>query len=264
MATAGPGAPPVRKRKDFEKTFTVMVMGRASKVRSFRISRRLFFWAVLFFLAYMPFSVYLVNRYFELYHTDMDQKERIELLEKDNLRSGNALSRAKDHVAFLEDYILQLEKQGEQAAEPSEPQAGRADAGSEKVTEAKASEKKGEGISIEDMVMERQGTKLTFGFKLVNLDPETAGVGGYVHVIGKGKETAARAEWTFPQQKLVNGLPENFRRGQVFLIRKFKPIQGKLNLGSGPETPTIVEILVYDQSGQIALQKEFEISAGKP
>jgi hypothetical protein len=259
MATAGPRVPPVRKRKDFEKTFTVMVMGRAGKVRSFRISRRLFFWAVFFFLAYLPLSVYLVNRYFEIYYTDVAQKEKIELLEKDIVRSNNALSRAKDHVSFLEDYILQMDKQGEQAAEPSKAQEKRADASSEKVSEENGPDKKGERISIEDMAMEKQGTKLTISFKLVNLDPENAGVEGYVHVIGKGKETPPRSDWTFPQQKLVNGLPENFRRGQVFLIRKFKPIQGKLNVGSGPEAPTIVDVLVYDQSGAIVLQKEFGI-----
>jgi hypothetical protein len=259
MATTGSGLPPVRKKKDREKAFTVMVMGRVGKVRSFRISRRLLFWAVLFFLAYIPFSVYLVNRYFELYYTNVDQKEKIELLEKELLRSNNAFSRAKDHVAFLEDYLLELEKQGGQASEPSKPVGKQSDTGSQKASEAKAPEKKGERISIEDMVMERQGTNLTVNFKLVNPDPGDAAVGGYVHMIAKGEETPSRSDWTFPQQKLVNGLPENFRRGQVFLIQRFKPIQGKLHVGSGPDAPTILEILVYDQSGEIILQKEFEI-----
>jgi hypothetical protein len=259
MATTGFGVPPVRKKKDREKAFTVMVMGRMGKVRSFRISRRLFFWAALFFVAYIPFSVYLVNRYFELYFTDVGQKHKIEFLEKDLLRSNHALSRARDHIAFLEDYTLQLEKQGDQASESSKPQEKRAGTSSQKDSEAKAPDKEGGKISIEDMVMERQGTELNLSFKIVNINPGNAGVGGYVHMIGKGEQTPPRRDWTFPQEKLVNGLPENFRRGQVFLIQRFKPMQGKLNVGSGSDAPTILEILVYDQSGEIMLQKEFQI-----
>lgn len=259
MATTGSGVPPIRKKKDREKAFTVMVMGRMGKVRSFRISRRLFFWAALFFLLYIPFSVYLINRYFELHYTDLDQKKKIEFLEKDLLRSNHALSMARDHIAFLEDYTLQLEKQGEQTPEPSKPQEKHAGTGPQKDLEAKAQDKKGAKISIEDMVMERQGANLNVTFKLVNVNPGNAGVGGYVHIFGKGEQTPPRSDWTFPQEKLVNGLPENFRRGQVFLIKRFKPVQGKLNVGSGSDAPTILEILVYDQSGEIVLQKEFEI-----
>jgi hypothetical protein len=260
MATTRSGVPPVRKKKDREKTFTVMIMGRMGKVRSFRFSRHLFFWAALFFLLYLPFSVYLVNRYFALNYTDLGQKKKIGFLEKDLLRSNKALSRARDHITFLEDYAVQLEKQGEQTSEPSKPQEKQAGTGSQKDSEAKAPDNNGEKISIEDMVMERQGAKLNVTFKIVNVSPGNAAVGGYVHMLGKGEQTPPRSDWTFPQEKLVNGFPENFRRGQVFLIQRFKPMQGKLNMGPGSDALTTLEILVYGQSGQIMLQKEFQIA----
>ena len=84
-------------------------------------------------------------------------------------------------------------------------------------------------------------------------------MGGYVYIMAKNQQSPPRQEWTYPQVKLVNGIPETFKRGQVFLIQRFKPIQGKLTVGSGQDAPTILEILVYDQTGNIMLHKDFEI-----
>ena len=260
MAPVGQGIPPVRKKHPHERSFTIMVMGRVGKVRSFRISRRVFFWAVLFFAAYIPFSVYLVNRYFELRSENMVYRGRTERLERDLLRSTHALSRSKEHIVFLEDYILQMEKPAEQTAEPAKSPEKRAQAVARQPSEEKAREQNEDMISVEDIVIEKQGEKLAVNFKLVNQLPGDASVGGYVYIMARNPETPPRQEWTYPQVKLVNGLPETFKRGQLFLIQRFKPIQGKLTVGSGQDAPTILEILVYDQAGNIMLQKNFEIS----
>jgi len=236
-----------------------MVMGRVGKVRSFKISRRLFFWAALFFAAYVPFSVYLVNRYFELRNESVVQRESIERLERDLLRSTNTLSRSKEHIMFLEDYILQMEKPAEQAAEPAKSPEKRAEVVSRKPSEEKGPEQNQATISVEELVVEKQGGKLVVNFKLVNLLPGDAGIGGYVYIMAKNQGSPPRQEWMYPQVKLVNGLPENFKRGQLFLIQRFKPIQGKLTVGSGQDAPTILDILVYDQTGNIMLRKDFEI-----
>ena len=259
MAPLGKGVPPVRKKRTHERSFTIMVMGRVGKVRSFKISRRLFFWAALFFAAYVPLSVYLVNRYFELRNAAVAQRETIELLERDLLRSTNALSRSKEHIVFLEDYILQMEKPAEQAAEPAKSPDKRPEAVARKPAEATGQEQNEQTVSIEDLVVEKQGGKLVVNFKLVNLLPGDASVGGYVYILAKTQGSPPRPEWTYPQAKLVNGIPENFKRGQLFLIQRFKPIQGKITVGSGQDAPTILEILVYDQTGNIMLHKDFEI-----
>ena len=236
-----------------------MVMGRVGKVRSFRISRRLFLWAVLFFAAYVPLSVYLVNRYFEVRNTAVAQRGRIEILERDLLRTNNDLSRSKEHIVFLEDYILQLEKPGEQAAEPAKSPEKRAEAVARKPSEEKGQEQNEDTVAVEDLVIEKQGEKIVVNFKLVNLLPGDASVGGYVYIMAKNRQSPPRQEWTYPQVKLVNGIPETFKRGQLFLIQRFKPIQGNFTVGSGQEAPTVLEILVYDQTGNIMLHKDFEI-----
>lgn len=236
-----------------------MFMGRVGTVRSFRISRRLFFWAVLFFAAYVPLSVYLVNGYFKLREANVAQIAKMERLERDLVRSTNALSRSKEHIVFLEDYLLRMERPAEQTGESAKSPEKRAEAVAPKSTADRAREQHEETVSIEDLVIEKQGGTLAVNFKLVNLLPGDATVGGYVYIMAKNRESPPRQEWTFPQVKLVNGLPETFKRGQLFLIQRFKPIQGKLSVGSGQETPTLLEILVYDQTGNIMLRKDFEI-----
>jgi hypothetical protein len=259
MVPPGKEAPPARKKQTHERFFTIMIMGRVGKVRSFRMSRRLLFWAVLFFAAYVPFSVYLVNRYFEARTVTMTQRQRIERLEKDLLRSSNALSRSKEHIAFLEEYISQSEKSGDQTVEPDKFQGKRAETVTGKPFEEQAQNHVGETVSVEDLVIERQGEKLAVTFKLVNLLPGDSSVGGYVYVLARNEKSSPRQEWTYPPVKLINGLPETHKRGQVFLIQRFKLIQGKLTVGSAQDTPTILEILAYDQAGNVIAHKNFKI-----
>jgi hypothetical protein len=259
MAPPAKGFPPPRKKQSHERSFTIMVMGKVGKVRSFRISRRVFVWAVLFFAAYVPFSVYLVNRYFAVRNANVAQGQRIEHLEKDLLRSNNALSRSKEHIVFLEEYISKMEKPAEKTAEPAKLPDKRGEAVTQKPSEEKAQKQTEEMVSVEDLVIEKQGAQLVVTFKLVNLLPGDTSVGGYVYILARNEKSPPRQEWTYPQVKLANGLPETHKRGQVFLIQRFKPMQGKLSLGSGPDAPTILEILVYDQAGNILMRKDFAI-----
>ena len=259
MATIGQGIPPVKKPPGRERSLTVMVMGKVGKVRSFRLSRRLLFWALLFFAAYLPFSAYVGNRYIELSHTNKSRQDKIERLEKDLSRSTAALSRSREHIFFLEDYIFQMEIRDERASQPARPRAKRTDDVAPGPAASKVQDKEKEIVSVEDLVMEKQAGVLDVGFKIVNLLPGDITVGGYVHMAAKEEGGAARPEWTYPQVKRADGLPRNFRQGQMFLIQRFKPMGGKLPIGSGPDAPAMLEILVYDQAGGIMLQKEYRI-----
>jgi hypothetical protein len=236
-----------------------MVMGGVGKVRSFRISRRLLLCAAFFFVAYVPFSAYLVNRYLDLRRDNTAQKERIERLERDLARSNHVVNKSREYILFLEDYALQAEKPADQTAEQVKPADKRVSVPVRVLSgeEAQGQEQK---VAIEELVMERQGGKLSVNFKLVNRLAADAGLGGYIFMLAKTKDSLPRQEWTFPPVKLVNGLPETFRRGQIFLIQRFKAIQGKLTVGAGQDAPSILEILVYDQAGNILLNKDFEIA----
>ena len=235
-----------------------MVAGRTGKVRSFGLSRRLLFWAALFLLAYLPLSVLAINRYLDLRHSHSVQSETVTLLEKELEEHRKALVRSNQHMAFLQDYVRHLEETSEQATEsskPEKPPAKRAESGSgEKVPKGQ------DTVSIEDLAIQRQGSRMLVSFRLVNMQPGDSSVSGYLHILARGKPSDSPKEWAYPQGKVVNGFPENYRSGQVFTIQRFKPIQGRFNLGQSLESPSSVRVLIYDQSGAIMLQKDFEVS----
>ena len=235
-----------------------MVMGKTGKVRSFGISRRLLFWAALFLLAYLPLSVLAINRYLELRRSHSVQSDTVTLLEKDIEDHRKALVRSNQHAAFLQDYVRHLEQTSEQVMEssrPEKPAAKRAESGpGEKAPRGQ------EVVNIEELAIQKQGSRMLVSFRLVNLQPGDSTVGGYLHIMARGKQSDSPKEWAYPQGKVVNGFPENYRNGQVFTIQRFKPIQGRFNLGQSLESPSSVRVLIYDQSGAIILQKDFEVS----
>jgi hypothetical protein len=142
-----------------------------------------------------------------------------------------------------------------ESLKPEKPTAKRAESGpGEKVLKGQ------DAVSIEDLVIQKQGSRMLVRFKLVNMQPGDSTVGGFLHILARGKQSDAPKEWAYPQGKVVNGFPENYRNGQVFTIQRFKPIQGRFNLGQSLETPSSVRVLIYDPSGAIVLQKDFEVS----
>jgi hypothetical protein len=258
MEDSGPRVPPVRKKPRRSLPFTIMVMGKTGKVRSFGISRRLLFWAALFLLAYLPLSVLAINRYLELRRSHLVQAETMTFLEKDLEEHRKALVRSNQHTAFLQDYVRHLEQTSEQVMEsskPEKPAAKRAETGpGEKAPRGQ------EIVNIEELAIQKQGSRMLVSFRLVNLQPGDSTVGGYLHIMARGKQSDSPKEWAYPQGKVVNGFPENYRNGQVFTIQRFKPIQGRFNLGQSLESPSSVRVLIYDQAGAIILQKDFEVS----
>jgi hypothetical protein len=236
-----------------------MVAGGTGKVRSFGISPRLLFWAALFLLAYLPLSVLVINRYLELRRSHAVQANATALLEKELEEHRTALVRSNQYMAFLQDYVRRLEETRDAAIEPSKP---------EKPATKRAESDPGdkaprtqEMIGIEDLVIQRQGARMVVSFKLVNLQPGHSTVGGYLHILARGKPSDPPKEWAYPQGKVVNGFPENYGNGLAIAIQRFKTIQGRFNLGPSLESPSSVRVLIYDPSGAIILQKDFEVSS---
>jgi uncharacterized coiled-coil protein SlyX len=235
-----------------------MVAGRTGKVRSFGISPRLLFWAALFLLVYLPLSVVAINRYLELRRSHSVQSKTLNRLEQEVEEQRKKIARTHQQLAFFQDYVRQLEEANEQATESSKPEKP-----STKRTEASPGEKAYRGqeiVSIENLTIQKQGSRMLVSFRLVNMQPGDSTVGGYLHILARGKQSDSPKEWAYPQGKVVNGFPENYRTGQVFTIQRFKPIQGRFNLGQSLESPSSVRVLIYDQAGAIILQKDFEVS----
>ena len=273
-----------------------MIIRSLGRVRSFKISPHVVFWAILFFILYIPFSVFIINNYVELRRANRTQSEKIDQLEKEIIEGQKNLHKFQQHVTLLEDYIRHMEE----PKKPKKPQMGKvappkvedtkekivsrkvedtkekmasrkveiireatviSDAGSPAVESEGEEELKPIGaVDIEDMVIQQEGERMSVEFKLVNKNPGETAVGGYIHLIAIGNDPNPPPEWTFPRVQLEEGIPVNFRRGQLFLIQRFKPVQGRFFLTPNSESPTALKVLVYDQSGLLILEREFEVS----
>jgi len=242
---------------------TVMIMGRVGKVRTFKISTRFVLGATLFLLLYIPLSVFVINRHVDLNHVSSSQSKKIKRLESELSKGKRSLYRSKQHLALLEDYIQRLEgrkESGDQQGNDQILEEKTAGSGFEAHALVRETRKTSEDIvDIKDLVIQKDGSKMTVNFKLVNLQSEENAVGGYIHIIAKGKKGDARYEWAYPRVGVRDGVPENYRRGQLFLIQRFKLIYGKFNLKSGSEQPSSIRVLVYNQAGVLLLEEKFEV-----
>ncbi len=279
MAPTHSEIPPVKKTPHDGNRMTIMIIRSLGRVRSFKISPHIAFWAILFFILYIPFSAFIINNYIELYRGKRTQSTKIEQLEKEIIQGQKDLRRFRQHVTLLEDYIRHLE-------EPNKPQKEKsANLVDEHIKEKSASPKveiireetvitdtespaigseedaKPIGaVDIKDMIIQKEGGRMSVEFKLVNMNPGETAVGGYIHLIAMGNDPNSPPEWTFPRVQLEEGMPVNFRRGQLFLIQRFKPVHGRFYLTPNSEPPTALKVLVYDQSGLLILEREFEVS----
>lgn len=115
-------------------------------------------------------------------------------------------------------------------------------------------------MEIRGIDFQRTGSELTLNFILANKLAEQKTAEGYIHIIVMNKNKECPSEWNNSYNKLSNGFPINFNRGQQFLIQSFRPYQRKYKTNPDSELPSFIRILVYDQSGQKILEKEFPVT----
>lgn len=255
--------PPVREIPLKPKYLTIMIMRSVGKMRSFKISRRLIFWSFLFIIVYILASLYIMNSYFDLRHRYNMQSKRLESLVTDNTKTRKNLIRTKEHIVILEDYIQDIQDLRGKETSPSQ----QAETGAEAVErmaedvhlEEERKEKASEWVQIEDFVIEGESSELSVDFKLVNAKRGDDAMEGYIHIIAVDHNKEPYPEWNDSKDMLKDGLPLNFRRGQPFLIQRFKPYHRSYSKNSNAEFPSSIRVLVYDRSGSLLLEKKYNI-----
>jgi len=237
-----------------------MIMGNVGKVFSFQVSRRLFLGSLVLFVAYIVFSVFIINRHLHLGRVVVQERASYYRLEEELSANKKSMTRSKQQIALLQDYIRHIEEGAEGLGtgkkEPVRNQAEKSMVAvlPEKITEAP------QVVDVTDLVIQKEGAIMGISLKIANIQSGEGPVGGYIHLIASDKKSASQKEWSYPQGKIEKSMPVNYRKGQIFLIQKFKQIQARINLGSPAETPSSIKVLVYDHSGEIILHKEMDIT----
>jgi len=258
------GYRPEKKPSRHSPRLTVMIVKSVGKVRSFKVSSRILLWSSLFFALYLIASVIIFNKYFDELRLKKQLSGQLERLAHGIEETKSALFRSQQDLALLQDYIHNLQRskvenagpaRAEEAIQSNAPPIVESDSG-EKVEK----EFQETLVEIKDLSVRKQGTKVTVSFALVNVHWDRMPVSGYVHIIATNKASDPPQLWAFPKVALRNGIPINYRGGQAFKIKRFKTVRGRYFLNTTSEFPSSLKVLVYSQSGNLVLEREFQVN----
>jgi hypothetical protein len=266
VASPANGAHQVKGKTPRPSDLTVMILGKVGKSRSFKISSRIFFWACLFFAAYIITSVLVFNGYFSELRSNRSQQALLDQLQQEIKDTKKGLHISKQHLILLEEAVYEMSAGREKPAKMTMPETAAPKKAESSVEAAPVEriEKTSDVqvpdiVDIKDLEIRREETMLKINFKLVNIHQDEAPVSGYVYVIAMNKDNEPPYLWTYPKVALKNGLPVDYKRGQLFFIKRFKTIRGEYSINSETEYPSAVKVIVYDHPGTLIFQKEFEV-----
>ena len=258
VASPANGKQQIKGKTPRPSDLTVMILGKVGKSRSFKISPRIFFWACLFFVAYIITSILVFNGYFSELRSNRSQQALLDQLQQEIKEAKKELNISKQHLDLLEKAIYDVTAGHEKPSKKAVPEPAVETVPVEK-TEKAFQAPVHYIVDIKDLEIQREKSMLKVNFKLVNMHQDEAPVSGYVHIIAMNKDTEPQQLWTYPKAAFKNGLPVDYKRGQLFFIKRFKTIRGEYSLTSETEYPSTVKVIVYDHPGTLIFQKEFEV-----
>lgn len=245
------------------KELTIMVIRSVGKIRSFTISRRIIVWTSVFLLAYILTSVFIFNSFFDLRYRYNILSNKLKDAEEDLRQDRKKLILTEQYVVGLEDYIQNTEKQEEQIDKSSQDGRQKVDIINKIAKDVNKKNPTGNSpsgdVDIRDIIIQRVDSGLNLDFKLVNNKSEENATEGYIHIIAADDKNDYPPVWN-RRNKIRDGIPENFRLGLPFFIQRFKPYHRQFNMNSESEFPSLLKILVYDQSGNHILEKDIDVS----
>ena len=119
--------------------------------------------------------------------------------------------------------------------------------------------------SIKDFVVlfEPGSNILKVQFKIIKISPDSQPVSGHAFVILKDDEVDEDRWLTFPHVTLSSGKPSRYNKGQYFSIFRFKTVNFKAQYEADPERFNNAEVLVYNTTGDLLLEKSYPVTITK-
>ncbi len=235
------GEKEIIRRSSNKERLTIMIFKKVGKVRTFEISPLLLLCASLFFLLFIVAAIILANLFLDYYSENKMQTDKIAELSRELNKTKKSLERSEQHVALLDDYIK------EKSPEPMSSTGGYIESSSTKL------------VSIEELKILRDRSTIDVTFRIKNRQLNEEPISGYIFLLTSIKDSDQSEVWVYPSSPLKDGLPTNYRRGQRFLIQRFKTISSKYKLSRSIDKALILEIVVYDRNGELILKKVVEV-----
>ncbi|MBW2353308.1 MAG: hypothetical protein JRF51_08800 [Deltaproteobacteria bacterium] len=244
--------------------FSVMVLRGLGRVRTFNISSRLLIGAGVAVGLYTVLSLVAIFHYFGDLGTRGDRLDLLAQLEHEIEVTKKKLYGARQRLKFLEDYVGGAEgKDGKQTERPgpemTEPAPVEGKSREKNLKPAERGGPSGPVVGVRNLTTRKTGNRLSVKFRLVKVKPDGNQTTGYIFMIASDTASDPPRLWSHPRTTLKNGEPVDYKQGQVFKVRNYRTIRGKYSFDSETETPSLLTILVYDESGRLTLRKRFPI-----
>ena len=240
----------------------VLVMRGISKTWRFTISSRVLFFALLFLVFFILFSLFIINDYFEGRHVNRRLSRQLEVAGTEIQRIKKALYRTEQQLTIFKEHINDKEAKAKTSNEEArsdsiEKENLEVADKSQAPPEDESTPRKPQAL-VEDLKTTKEGAKLAVSFRLENKLDTGGALKGYIHMIAVGRDSDGHQLWTYPKVALKDGLPINYKRGWHFVIRRFKVIQGEFFFDSESISPSFIKVIVYDNDGELICEKIFE------
>lgn len=239
---------PRRKSLEDHGRLTVMVFKSVGRIFTFKISTGLLLFATIFFILYIMVTLFTTNEYIENRREAKRYEEKIARLKVEVEMANRDIQKYQEDIAFLNKYIEgemdDVVVSEEIDEDPIEDQPEN--------TAVAANPKP---VDIEDLEAERKSSVISLRFKLLNTLNNDEPVGGYIFVMVSLKESENMERWVYPNCSLEDGLPDNYKKGVRFFIRRFTVIEGDYKIGKETEKALTLDILVYSKDGEVMLKK---------
>jgi hypothetical protein len=276
------------KKGNSDSSYTIMIFKGSGKVKGLKISSRVVFWVFLFLVFYFIGSGAIIWEYLENRNASREYLGELDALRSQTGKMKVELFRARENIKMLEEHVYSLDEKSKKKTPPKtvsekkpvpakkiskqvehkeetkeeikkkssdqKPQKEEA----KQATESESDTSPGDQVDVRDFSCKKEGEKLSVVFNLTNVNKNKGPLSGYVHMLAFFGDSASTRVQTYPGVKVKDGVPVWYKAGYFFRIARFMPVKGEFNLVSDKETPSTIKVLVYDKSGELIFEKEYE------
>ena len=259
-----------------------MVVRGTGRVRRFKVSSRLLTFAFLFFVAYVIISLVAVNQYLQLRVKYNGQTRKIQDLKTELISLKTQVYEAQQQLALLkrkpspETATMELVKK-------VVPQRANIEETLPFPEEAKGIESQSlpqqaaqipqpplepkEFVEVRDLKVKISSASLNVAFKVYKASDSAGPVRGYVHIIWIEEPSEPSKAWSYPNVILADGMPKDYKTGQLFSIRRFRKIRASFEKKANKDIPRVLRIVAYNSKGEVVFSKDYDMAQfikGKP
>jgi hypothetical protein len=114
-------------------------------------------------------------------------------------------------------------------------------------------------VGIKDLKVKVTPASLNLAFKVYNVSEDPGPIRGYVHMIWLQDRSDMSKAWSYPNIKLVDAMPLDYKTGRLFSIRRFRKIRASFERKANMAIPSTLRIIVFDKSGKEVLLRDYDM-----